>query len=90
LAEICQLSYSSLERARLTIDSRTKVGSDVDTGPLTHSLNKTSTDSSVQVRSGVDEIHDIGGKVLSLPFDLGEHLSVLLLNDLDVGGSTTV
>jgi hypothetical protein len=44
----------------------------------------------VQVRSGVDEIHDIGGKVLSLPFDLGEHLSVLLLNDLDVGGSTTV
>jgi hypothetical protein len=44
----------------------------------------------VQVRSGVDEIHDIGGKVLSLPFNLGEHLSVLLLNNLDVGGSTTV
>jgi hypothetical protein len=57
---------------------------------LTHGLNETTTDSSVKIGPGVDKIHDVGGKVLSLPLDLELHLSEFLLDDLDVGGSATV
>jgi len=72
------------------VDSRTEVGSNVDTGPLAHSLDETTTDSSMKVGPGVDEIHDVGGKVLSLPLDLELHLPEFLFDDLDVGSSATV
>lgn len=72
------------------VDSRTEVGSNVDTGPLAHGLNEAATDSTVKIGPGVDEIHDVGGKVLSLPLDLELHLPELLLDNLDVGGSATV
>jgi hypothetical protein len=44
----------------------------------------------VQVGSGVDEVHDVGGEVLSLPLDLSKHLIELFLDNLGVSGSTTV
>lgn len=72
------------------VDGRTEVSTDVDTGPLAHSLDETTTDSSVKIGPGVDKIHDVGGKVLSLPLDLELHLSEFLLDNLDVGGSATV
>jgi hypothetical protein len=72
------------------VDSRTEVGSNVDTGPLTHGLNETTANSSVKIGPGVDEIHDVGGKVVSLPLDLELHLPKLLLDNLDVGASATV
>jgi len=75
---------------KLGVDSRTEVGSNIDTSPLAHGLNETTTDSSVKIGPSVDEIHDVGGKVLSLPLNLELHLPKLLLNNLDVGGSTTV
>lgn len=72
------------------VDGGTEIGSNVDTGPLAHCLNETTTDSSVKIGPGVDEIHDVGGKVLSLPIDLELHLGEFLLDDLDVSGSATV
>lgn len=44
----------------------------------------------MQVGPGVDEVHDVGREVLSLPINLGEHLVELGLDNLDVGGSATV
>jgi hypothetical protein len=75
---------------KTSVDGRTEVGSNIDTGPLTHGLNETTADSSMKIGPGVDEIHDVGGKVLSLPLDLELHLPELLLDNLDVGGSATV
>lgn len=75
---------------RHTVDSRTKVGTNIDTCPLTHCLNEDTTDGSVQVWPGVDEIHNVGGQVLPLPFDLGEHLVEFSLDNLGVSSSSTV
>jgi hypothetical protein len=44
----------------------------------------------VKIGPGVDEIHDVGRKVLSLPIDLELHLREFLLDDLDVSGPATV
>lgn len=77
-------------RSRLTVNSRAKVSSHVDSSPLTHGLNETTTDGSVQVGSSVDKVHDVGGQVLSLPLDLGLHLGELLLDNFDSGSSATV
>ena len=75
---------------KLGVNSRAEVGSNVDTSPLAHGLNETTADRSVKIGPGVDEIHDVGGEVLSLPLDLELHLPKLLLDNLNVGGSATV
>ena len=56
----CRATY------KRSVDSRPKVRIDIDAGPLAHGLHGASTESTVEIGFGLEQVHKVGTEVLAV------------------------